>query len=113
VFGDQVIRGVADAIRGQVKGQDVAARYGGDEFVVLLPRTPVDGGRALAEQIRATVQNSRIRRLNTPDLIGNITVSIGVAGLQPGQTLDALVQAADAALYQSKTAGRNRVTLAG
>ena len=111
LFGDQVIRGVAEAIRSAIKGQDVGARYGGEEFAVLLPRTRADGGLAVAEQIRSLVERSRIRRFNSPESVGNITISIGVAQWTPGDSPERFVEQADAALYQSKSAGRNRVTV--
>jgi diguanylate cyclase len=110
LFGDQVIRGVAQAIRSMVKGQDMAARYGGEEFAVLLPDTDSVAGLHVAEQIRSLVERSKIRRFNTAEAVGNITVSIGVTHCRPGETISEFIERADAALYRSKTGGRNRVT---
>ena len=110
LFGDQVIRGVAQAIRSLVKGQDLAARYGGEEFAVLLPNTGGQGGLAVGEQIRALVERSKIRRFNSNEAVGNITVSVGVATLARDESIAAFIERADAALYQSKSGGRNRVT---
>ena len=112
LFGDQVIRGVAQAMKACVKGQDTAARYGGEEFVVLLPQTGVKGGYAAAENIRGTVERSKIRRANSNEAVGNITVSVGVAQFRPGESVDSLIQRADAALYDAKNNGRNRVSTA-
>jgi diguanylate cyclase len=109
--GDQVIRSVAEVIRAQVKGQDVAARFGGDEFAVLLPRTTASGAKALAENIRMIIQGSRIRTLTRRKPISHVTVSIGVAVWRPKMSAQRLVELADAALYQAKTGGRNRVML--
>lgn len=112
LFGDKVIRAVAQILRDNVKGRDTAARYGGEEFIVLLPNTPVDGAQALAEQIRAVVESCRIRRLDSNECIESITLSFGVASQQPGEPADQLLTRADTALYASKEAGRNRVTVA-
>jgi diguanylate cyclase len=112
LFGDKVIRAVAQILKENVKGRDTAARYGGEEFIVLLPNTPIDGAQALAEQIRATVQNCRIRRLDNHECIEAVTLSFGVASHLAGETADQLLTRADRALYTSKQQGRNRVTVA-
>jgi len=110
-FGDQVIRGVAHAIQACVKGSDLAARYGGEEFAVLLPATGTTGGVAVGNQIRELVGKSRIRK-GDDQVIGSITVSVGVATVRAGEPAAGLVERADAALYRSKQEGRNRVTAA-
>jgi diguanylate cyclase len=112
LFGDKVIRAVAKVLKDNVKGRDTAARYGGEEFVVLLPNTPIEGARSLAEQIRTTVERCRIKRADNQELIGNVTVSLGVACHNPGESASEFVARADSALYASKSQGRNRVTLA-
>ncbi len=112
LFGDKVIRAVAQILRDNVKGRDTAARYGGEEFIILLPNTPIAGAQALAEQIRASVESCRIRRLDSLEWIESITLSFGVATMLPGETCDALLTRTDRALYASKEAGRNRVTVA-
>ncbi len=111
VFGDTVLKSVALAIRSCVKGRDMVARYGGEEFVVLLPGTALAGAAALAEQIRTTIAGARIRRGANHETVGNITVSLGVASWKPGESLEALIDRADQALYRSKREGRNRVTV--
>lgn len=111
LFGDKVIRTVARVMKDCVKGRDTVARYGGEEFVVLLPHTPVEGARALAEQIRATVQGCRIKRSDNQEPIGNITISIGVTAYREGESANDFLARADAALYASKEQGRNRVTM--
>lgn len=112
MLGDKVIRAVAQILKESVKGRDTAARYGGEEFTVLLPNTPIEGARALAEQIRALTENCRIRRLDSHESIESITLSFGVASLHAGETADELLTRADRALYQSKQNGRNCVTVA-
>jgi diguanylate cyclase len=112
LFGDKVIRSVAQVLAKNVKGRDVPARIGGEEFAVLLPETPLEGARVLAERIRATVGAGRIRRGDSGELVGNITVSLGAAAHAAGETIESLLRRADRALYASKQGGRNRVSLA-
>lgn len=112
LFGDRVIQAVAGILKNNVKGQDTAARYGGEEFVILLPDTPLEGARHLAEKIRSTVERLRIRRGAERNVEAQITVSVGVASYRPGESAEAFVARADRALYASKHAGRNRCTVA-
>jgi diguanylate cyclase (GGDEF)-like protein len=105
--GNQLLRHVVKAVQGQLRFTDVAARYGGDEFVVMLPDTPASGALEVAERIRKAVGE-------TPFAIeaGRVssTVSIGVASYpEDGRTMDALLARADRALYLAKEGGRNRV----
>ena len=112
LFGDKVIRAVAQILKDNVKGKDTAARYGGEEFVILLPDTPLEGARRLAEKIRATVEKCRIKRTDSNEAVANITVSLGVASYCSGESAHDFIARADSALYLSKNQGRNRVTLA-
>ncbi len=111
VFGDAVLKNVAQAIRACVKGRDLVARYGGEEFVVLLPATGLAGARALAEQVRQTIAAARIRRAGHSEAVGAITVSLGAATRRPGEAMEALIERADQALYRSKSGGRNQVSI--
>ncbi len=95
-----------------IKGRDVAARLGGEEFAILLPQTSLTGATAVAEQIRGTVAQGRIHRPDDNSSIGQVTLSVGVAIAKPGDTLEALLERADAAMYTAKRAGRNRVSVA-
>lgn len=113
LFGDKVLRSVAQILRGNLKGKDTAARYGGEEFVILLPDTPLEGARHVAENIRAAVERFRIKRTDKNETVASITVSLGVAGYRGGESGSDFVARADAALYASKNQGRNRVTVAG
>jgi diguanylate cyclase len=110
VFGDRVIQAVARVLKDSVKGRDTAARYGGEEFAILLPDTPIEGAVALAEQIRSQVSRCHIKRQGNHELIGNITISMGVARYDGAESVASLVARADRALYVSKQQGRNRVT---
>jgi diguanylate cyclase len=109
VFGDKVIRVVAKVLTNNVKGRDAVARIGGEEFAVFLPQTPLHGARVLAETLRQTVEKGRIKRVESAETISNITVSLGVAAYQSGETIENFMQRADRALYASKKGGRNRV----
>ena len=103
--GDVVLRIVAETIKGGVRRIDVAARYGGDEFVALLPETDPTGGWVVAEKIRITVAAAAV-----PGVDWRPTVSIGVVSYpRDGQTVDDLMISADQAMYASKRSGRNRV----
>jgi diguanylate cyclase len=111
LFGDKVIHAVASIIKLRVKGRDLVARVGGEEFAVLLPDTSVDGAKAVAEQIRASIEQGRIRRSDSQQPIGGFSISIGVSRFAKGDSLNGLMGRADEALYVSKQQGRNRVTV--
>lgn len=105
--GNEILRTVADEIRHAVRASDVAARYGGDEFVVILTRTDLEGGARVAEALRAGIEGVG-RRLGYPP--GLVTVSVGLAEFDPRQPMDGdLLVTADRALYRAKAAGRNAI----
>ena len=105
ISGDQVLRTVADIVRSGVRKIDVAARYGGDEFVALLPETDPTGGWVLAEKVRLTVAEQGM-----PGVDPGPTVSVGVVSYPAdGRSADALLVSADRAMYASKRAGKNGV----
>ena len=105
--GDHCLRIVAQRARNQLRGGDVFGRYGGDEFLVVMPDTRLDDAMGVARRVLATVNS---RPLTVQDLRLQATLSIGVAELHQGESTEALFERADAALYASKQAGRNRVT---
>ena len=112
--GDACLRRVAEVVGGMPRRPgDLAARYGGEELVVLLPGTGQLGAGLLAERLRVAIEGLGVAHAGNPEGGGLVTVSIGAATLLPaGQGLgtgDALVAQADAALYEAKRAGRNRV----
>jgi diguanylate cyclase (GGDEF)-like protein len=105
--GNRLLRQLARAIQRELRFTDVPARYGGDEFIVLLPETPPKGALEVAERIRRTVAEGP---LELDDKRINHTISIGVACFpEDGRTLDALASRADRALYLAKEQGRNCV----
>jgi diguanylate cyclase len=112
LLGDKVIIAVANVLRGCIGDRGPIARIGGEEFAVLLSHTSSAGGVELAERIRAAVERGKIRRADTDESIGNVTVSLGLATCGENEQFEAMSARADRALYQSKTAGRNRVTVA-
>ena len=108
IAGDQVLRTVSDIVRSGVRKIDVAARYGGDEFVALLPETDPTGGWVLAEKVRLMVAEQGM-----PGVDPGPTVSVGVVSYpSDGRSADALLVSADRAMYASKRAGKNRVARA-
>ncbi|MEZ0246609.1 MAG: diguanylate cyclase [Methylophilaceae bacterium] len=112
LFGDKVIRGVAEVLKANVKGRDAIARLGGEEFGVLLPDTSLSGAQVLADRIRLMVEKGRIRRQDGKDEVGGITISLGVAELNRDEDTVTFLNRADKALYFSKENGRNRVSIA-
>jgi diguanylate cyclase len=113
LLGDKVIVAVARALAGCVGDRGPIARIGGEEFAALLLE-PVEERSvvAVAEQVRTTVERGRIRRAESDQGIGGVTISIGVATPVEGEPFESLLERADRALYQSKANGRNRVTVA-
>ena len=120
--GDKVLQTVGEFLKKTLRGEDLAARFGGEEFVVVLPNTPLSYGNIVAEKIRKSIEKLSIKTKSGKDL-GNITVSIGldeykfpqrVQGETVPVSLDAFwttVHNADTALYHSKNSGRNRTTI--
>jgi diguanylate cyclase len=112
LIGDQVLRLVAASIRSHVKGSDLAARNGGDEFAVVLPRATAHGAKQVAEAIRRTIFGKPLKKKSNGEALGQITISIGVATLRDGLTADQMIESADQCLYAAKRAGRNCVVVA-
>lgn len=108
--GDQALLTVAKVINAYIRGGDQAARFGGEEFLVLLPDTGSVEARRIAGRLRRAIQTTPIVAPDGAPL-PRVTASIGVAEGMPGEAADALVARADAALYQAKREGRNRVRI--
>src|SRR3954463_13925309 len=110
--GDVVLKGVADVLRNEVRTYDIACRFGGEEFALLLPAADVEEALALAERIRGRVGRERYAVPTSVEPIA-VTVSVGVATLgEHGSTIKELLHAADLALYRAKVEGRDRVRIA-
>jgi diguanylate cyclase (GGDEF)-like protein len=108
--GDDVLTAFAEALRSTVRESDVAGRWGGEEFALVLPGTDAAGGARLAERARAAIQASQVEMPNG-DLC-SVTASFGVAAFPDSRELVEILAAADAALYEAKNAGKNRVVIA-
>jgi len=109
--GDQVIRFVASALTKFALPDHLVARYGGEEYAVIMPRTSLKDAGRIADQIRTAIEAKRLVRRSTNETIGAVTVSFGAAIYAPGDTVGTLISRADECLYMSKRSGRNRVTL--
>jgi len=107
--GDQVLRLVALAVKQNIKGQDIAFRYGGEEFAVILPRTALEQSVVVAEHIREAVFSKELVKRSTGENLGRITISIGVSEWRPGDTAQSIIERADTCLYAAKNGGRNQV----
>ena len=112
--GDRVLCSVVNVLRQRVRAQDLVGRYGGEEFMVLLPDTGLTGAEQLARELCKAVEECRCPADGVPGPGIAVTVSIGVFGgrLESGDSWDMLIAAADRALYQAKNNGRNRVEVA-
>ncbi len=104
--GDVVLRSFADAVQGQIRGTDAFGRYGGEEFLLMLPETPAPDAVVLAERVRRVIAELRCRD-NGGDI--TLTVSVGVAEYRLGEAVAQAIGRADEALYVAKSLGRNRV----
>jgi diguanylate cyclase (GGDEF)-like protein len=110
--GDLVLRELGTLLRSQVRASDVACRFGGEEFALVLPESSAEGARQKAEAIRAAMKNLEIKYGGQP--IGRLSASFGVAAFpEHAKDADALLRVADEALYQAKGAGRDRVMVGG
>jgi len=105
--GDEILRRFAEILSKNIKGRDSAVRYGGEEFVVVLPHTQIEGADNLGEQIRGDLQNKRWMHHKTGKPIGTVTASFGIAQLRPEESHETLLERADTKLYEAKRAGRN------
>lgn len=108
--GDQILRFLASALQAHARPDFLVARHGGEEFAVVMPRVSPRVAAQTAEALRAAIQAKRLRRRSTNEDLGQVTVSVGIARLQSGDTPQGLIERADACLYASKRNGRNQVT---
>ncbi len=109
--GDEVLIAIAHTLRQISRSSDVVARYGGEEFTMILPETPLDEARVLAERARRHVESLELAGRDA-FTTARVTLSAGIAALCRGCSQESLIDAADAALYRAKHEGRNRVCAA-
>jgi diguanylate cyclase (GGDEF)-like protein len=107
--GDRALQHVANVLVTCLRPTDLIARYGGEEFAALLPGASLEQAELVAERLRAAVQRTPFAIESESEPQATATISLGIAELRPGDTLSALTAAADAALYQAKSDGRNCV----
>ena len=113
--GDLVLKTIAKVIRGQLREYDIAGRYGGEEFSILLPFTEIHEAKMVAERLRCAIESKTIdiSKVN-PDIETkniNITISLGIYELKENDNVEDLIIKADKALYQAKNTGRNKVVV--
>jgi diguanylate cyclase (GGDEF)-like protein len=107
--GNRLLKLTVECIQRQLRQTDLIARYGGDEFVVLLPETPASGAVGVADRIRRSMEQSP---LTTREGTVNATLSIGIAAYpNHGSDLESVMERADQAMYASKSGGKNRTTM--
>ena len=106
--GDAVLRLIAAVMREKVTGRATLARFGGEEFGIILPDLGVEAARAVAERVRTGVMVRELVKRSTGESLGKVTVSLGVAGCRPGDTAVTLLERADQCMFAAKRAGRNR-----
>ncbi|MCW2540819.1 MAG: diguanylate cyclase [Frankiales bacterium] len=112
IVGDAALRAAADALRAELRGYDTVGRFGGEEFVALLPEVDAGAAESTAERVRRRIANLKVTTAGVPTSI-RLSASVGVACFpQHGTELTPLLHAADSALYAAKDLGRNRVILA-
>ena len=113
MLGDKVILLLANIFYALVRTSDIPVRFGGEEFVILLPNTDIKGAMSIANKIRETVENQKMILDDTKENIIRFTVSIGIVEHQPSMNTDIneLLHSVDKALYQAKRDGRNRVVV--
>jgi diguanylate cyclase (GGDEF)-like protein len=101
--GDRILRAVADILKTNIRTTDAAGRWGGEEFMIVVPATPLDNARELAEKIRHIIASHQF------DHACSITISLGLAQLFQGDSFDSFISRVDDALYRAKNRGKNRV----
>lgn len=107
VVGDEVLSSVASVLPHQFRPTDLLARFGGEEFAMILPNTDLEQATQIAERVRIAIESTRVEFY--PDI--QLTLSLGVASLLPNDDMNSLLARADRALYQAKKNGRNRVEI--
>lgn len=108
-IGDQVLRLVARIFHDGVKGRDLPCRYGGEEFVILLPETDAESAAKVADVLRNAVKSKGIRNRATGEVLSSVTISLGVAEITEEEDSKQWIERADKALYRAKKMGRDRV----
>ena len=109
LIGDKVLAKLGEIIKNCIRQKDIPIRYGGEEFLIFLPKTSLETAKSIAERLRKTIENLEIP-IDKNNVI-KFTVSLGVTHKKPGETLKEVIKRADKALYISKRRGRNKTTV--
>ncbi|MFW5443608.1 MAG: GGDEF domain-containing protein [Methylococcaceae bacterium] len=109
LIGDNVLKFTAGILQKHADSHHFVARYGGEEMAIIMPDTSLEKASEIAENIRSTLESSKLKKKNNSELIGKVTVSIGISTLKPNDTVEDFIMRADNALYKAKETGRNRV----
>jgi len=110
LIGDKVLKLVASTLKKNIKRSDIVTRFGGEEFLLLLPSTDLESGVTVAESLRQRIKKLAIKKRNSDEYLRRITISIGVCEIHKQQQLTDGIERADRALYRSKNEGRNKVS---
>jgi diguanylate cyclase len=110
-FGDLVLKFFAELLLKHIRDSDIAARFGGEEFAIILPRTMLDGATQLTEQIRSRLEAQQWMNAQSGQLFSKITASFGVVRLRESDDEETLLKRADTMLYEAKRAGRNLIVV--
>lgn len=111
LLGDKVLQFFASLMKKHCKEMHIAARFGGEELAMILLETSAQQALSIADAIRIQLSETQLKRKNSAESIGTVTVSAGISEYQAEDTLNYLIERADAALYESKDAGRNCITI--
>ncbi len=111
LVGDSLLKGFATVLTSQVRRKDLATRYGGEEFLIILPETDVEGAYAVAEKIRSTLSTKEWTIKETGKRIGQIKASMGISQYSLTETGNQVINRADEALYHAKSTGRDRIVI--
>jgi diguanylate cyclase (GGDEF)-like protein len=107
--GDKILKSAGHIILGFIRKTDTACRYGGEEFVLVMPGTDLENAFTVAERIRTAMAENRFQAEGKQSI--SVTLSMGISGLKPGEGVDALMERADRGLYEAKRKGRNRTVM--
>ncbi|MEE4246248.1 MAG: diguanylate cyclase [Kangiellaceae bacterium] len=108
IVGDNVLKLVASTLNNNIKRSDILSRFGGEEFLLVLPDTNIDQAKLVADKLRVLIEKLVVKRKGNDQALRQITVSIGVAQMQIGESLYSTLERADVALYKAKNSGRNK-----
>jgi diguanylate cyclase (GGDEF)-like protein len=101
--GDKILKNIAELVKQRLRKSDIFARWGGEEFIILLPDTSLEEASQVAEMLRITIESEMF------DGVGNITCSFGITVLRDNESADTLLKRVDELLYQAKEGGRNTI----